>query len=125
MGGLQFTKSHEWILFDEDENTAKIGISDYAQEELGDIVFVNLPEIGDRFDLGDVVADIESVKAVSDIYSPIAGVVKAINEELFDSPEIINEDPHEAWFIEFSDVTETEDFLTEDEYNVFVKGGGE
>lgn len=125
MGELQFTKSHEWILFDEDENTAKIGISDYAQEELGDIVFVNLPEIGDRFDLGDVVADIESVKAVSDIYSPIAGVVKAINEELFDSPEIINEDPHEAWFIEFSDVTETEDFLTEDEYNVFVKGGGE
>lgn len=125
MGELQFTKSHEWILFDEDENTAKIGISDYAQEELGDIVFVNLPEIGDRFDLGDVVADIESVKAVSDIYSPIAGVVKAINEELLDSPEIINEDPHEAWFIEFSDVTETEDFLTEDEYNVFVKGGGE
>lgn len=125
MGGLQFTKSHEWILFDEDENTAKIGISDYAQEELGDIVFVNLPEIGDSFDLGDVVADIESVKAVSDIYSPIAGVVKAINEELFDSPEIINEDPHEAWFIEFSDVTETEGFLTEDEYNVFVKGGGE
>lgn len=125
MGGLQFTKSHEWILFDEDENTAKIGISDYAQEELGDIVFVNLPEIGDSFDLGDVVADIESVKAVSDIYSPIAGVVKAINEELLDSPEIINEDPHEAWFIEFSDVTETEDFLTEDEYNVFVKGGGE
>ena len=72
-----------------------------------------------------MVADIESVKAVSDIYSPIAGVVKAINEELLDSPEIINEDPHEAWFIEFSDVTETEDFLTEDEYNVFVKGGGE
>lgn len=121
---LKFTKSHEWVLFS-DETTAKVGISDYAQGELGDIVFINLPEVGDAFAMGDVFADLESVKAVSDIYLPVAGTVLAINEELLDSPEMINEDPYEAWFVEVGDIDESEDFLTEEEYDAFIKAGGE
>ncbi len=121
---MQFTKSHEWVLFT-DDTTARVGISDYAQSELGDIVFVNLPEVGDEFDVGDVFADLESVKAVSDLYMPVSGTVTAINEELLDSPELVNEDPYEAWFIEVSSVEDTEDFLSEEEYNKFVQSGGE
>lgn len=121
---LKFTKSHEWVLFT-DDTTAKVGISDYAQSELGDIVFINLPEVGDAFAIGDVFADLESVKAVSDIYLPVDGTVLSINEELLDSPEMINEDPYEAWFVEVGEIDETEDFLTEEEYDAFIKAGGE
>lgn len=121
---MKFTKSHEWVLFTDDA-TARVGISDYAQSELGDIVFVNLPEVGDEFDVGDVFADLESVKAVSDLYMPVAGTVTAVNEELLDSPELVNEDPYEAWFIEVGSIEDTEDFLSEEEYNKFVQAGGE
>lgn len=121
---IKFTKSHEWVVFGEDD-TARIGISDYAQNELGDIVFVNLPEVGDAFGVGDVFADLESVKAVSDLYMPVAGTITAINEELLDSPELVNEDPYEAWFIEVGSIEETEDFLTQPEYEAFLQSGGE
>lgn len=120
----QFTKSHEWVAFS-DETTAKIGISDFAQSELGDLVFINLPEVGDSFSLGDVLADVESVKAVSDIYSPVSGTVVAVNEELLDSPELVNEEAYEAWFVEMGDIEETEELIDQGEYDAFVQSGGE
>ncbi len=114
-----YSKSHEWIKF-LDDTTALIGITDFAQSELGDIVFVNLPEVEDTIEVEDSFADVESVKAVSDIYSPVAGTVSKINEELFDSPELINESPYDAWLIEVSDITEKDDLLTAEEYEAFL-----
>ena len=84
---LKYSKSHEWVK--EDGDVVVIGLTDYAQSELGDLVFVNLPEEGDEVTAGEVFADVESVKAVSDVYSPVSGTVSAINEELLDAPESI------------------------------------
>ena len=111
---LQYSDSHEWVK--NEGNTVKIGISDYAQDALGDLVFVNLPEVGDKVSLGVPFADVESVKAVSDVYSPVSGEVVAINEELLDAPEKINETPYEAWFIEVGEVTDTAKLLGAQEY---------
>jgi glycine cleavage system H protein len=110
-----FMKSHEWVQF-LDETTARIGISDYAQKELGDLVFINLPEVGDELEAGGEFADVESVKAVSSIYSPVTGTVKAINEELLDHPELVNADAFDAWFIEVEDIRDQAELLTEEEY---------
>ena len=112
---LLFTKSHEWVQFISD-TTARVGISDYAQGELGDLVFINLPEVGDEVEAGEEFADVESVKAVSGIYSPVSGVVKAINEDLLDHPEYVNADAYEAWFMEVEDITDKSDLMTEEEY---------
>ncbi len=106
---LKYTKSHEWIR--EEDGLHVIGLSDYAQEALGDIVFVNLLETGDTVTAGDSFADVESVKAVSDVFSPVTGTVAAINEALLDNPALVNEDPYGAWLIKVSDVTETEELL--------------
>ncbi len=106
---LKYTKSHEWIR--EEDGLHVIGLSDYAQEALGDIVFVNLLETGDTVTAGDSFADVESVKAVSDVFSPVTGTVAAINEALLDNPALVNEDPYGAWLIRVSDVTETEELL--------------
>lgn len=106
---LKYAASHEWIK-DEDGLTV-IGLTDFAQEALGDLVFVNLPEEGDEVTAGESFADVESVKAVSDVFSPVSGTVAAINEELLDAPESINEDPYGAWFIKVENVTATEDLL--------------
>jgi glycine cleavage system H protein len=116
---LKYSKSHEWVRYDGDE--AYIGISDYAQSSLGDLVFVNLPEIDDQIEMGEAFGDVESVKAVSDIMSPVSGTVLEINEELLDSPELINESPYDAWFIKVGDITETEDLLDADAYDAFVE----
>ncbi|MBQ8151751.1 MAG: glycine cleavage system protein GcvH [Firmicutes bacterium] len=116
---LKYSKSHEWIKEDGDE--VVIGLTDYAQSELGDLVFVNLPEEGDEVVAGEAFADVESVKAVSDVYSPVTGTVSAINEDLMDAPESINESPYDAWFIRVSDVGETEELLTAEEYEAFVE----
>lgn len=116
---LKYSKSHEWIKEEGDE--VIIGLTDYAQSELGDLVFVNLPEEGDEVTAGDAFADVESVKAVSDVYSPVTGVVSAVNEELMDAPESINESPYDAWFIKVSDVSETEELLSGEEYEAFVE----
>ena len=89
---LQYTRSHEWVRTEGD--TATIGITDHAQEELGDIVFVELPEEGATFDVGDAFGTVESVKAVSDLYAPVGGEVVEVNEVLNDTPEKINEDPY-------------------------------
>jgi len=115
-----YTETHEWIQF-LDETTARIGISDYAQSELGDLVFVNLPEEGDSVEAGEPFAEVESVKAVSNVYSPVTGTVKAINEALLDQPELINSDALDAWFIEVENISDKVKLLTEDEYNNLIE----
>ena len=115
----RYSKSHEWVALDGD--VAVVGLTDYAQSELGDLVFVNLPEVGDTVEAGEVFGDVESVKAVSDVYSPVTGEVTEINEELLDSPELINDDAYEAWFIKVKDVSATEELLTAEEYKAFVE----
>lgn len=114
-----YAKSHEWVIFDGDE--AIIGISDYAQSELGDLVFVNLPEVDDEVEVGEAFADVESVKAVSDIYSPVTGVISEINEELLDAPEKINEDAFGAWFIKVKDITDKAELINAEEYEAFCE----
>ena len=107
---LRYTKSHEWILF-ADDGTAKVGLTDHAQEALGDLVFVNLPQVGDELTCGEALGDVESVKAVADVYSPVSGTVKAVNEDLLDAPEAINADPYGAWLVEVEDITDQEELL--------------
>ena len=114
-----YTKTHEWIDFS-DDGKARIGITDFAQQELGDIVYVNLPEIGDSFEAGEVFADIESVKTAEDIFTPVSGKVISVNEELLDKPELVNENAFEAWFAELEDVTEPADLMNAEEYEQFV-----
>lgn len=106
---LLYAKSHEWVRKDGD--TYVIGLSDFAQDELGDIVFVNLPQEGDSVSVGEAFSDVESVKAVSDVLSPISGTVVAVNEELLDDPAKVNADPYGAWFVKVENVTEEEELL--------------
>ena len=109
---LRYSKEHEWVRLDGDEAT--VGITDYAQEELGDIVYVELPEEGEEFKLSDSFAIVESVKAASDVYSPLSGEVVAVNTELVDKPELVNEDPYGAgWMIRLrpGDAREMDDLL--------------
>ena len=107
---LRYTKSHEWVLFAGD-GSAKVGLTDHAQAARGDIVFVNLPEAGDSLTKGEALGDVESVKAVSDIYSPGTGTVKAVNESLLDAPESITAAPYGAWLVEVEDISDKEELL--------------
>lgn len=114
---LKYSKEHEWALAD--GNRVKIGITDFAQSELGDIVFVELPEVGDEISVGSSFGTVESVKTVSELYAPVSGKIVEINEELSDSPELINEGPYESgWMIvvEMSDASELESLLTPEQY---------
>ena len=106
---LKYSKSHEWVRMDGD--VAVIGISDFAQDALGDLVFVNLPQVGDDVTAGEAFGDVESVKAVSDLMSPVTGTVCEINEELLDAPENLINDPYGAWIIKVENVTDTEELL--------------
>jgi glycine cleavage system H protein len=116
---LQYTRSHEWVRTEGD--TATIGITDYAQDELGDIVFVELPEEGATFDAGDSFGTVESVKAVSDIYTPVGGEVVEVNEALNDTPEKINEDPYgDGWIIKLR-VSGEGDLLSASDYEQFLE----
>ena len=115
---LMYSKSHEWVK--EEGDLYVIGITDFAQSELGDLVFVNLPEVDDDVTVEEAFADVESLKAVSVILSPVSGVVAEINEELLDAPQMINEAPYDAWFIKVADVTDKEELLTAEEYEAFV-----
>ena len=117
---LKYAKSHEWVEFLED-GSARIGMTDSAQDQMGDLVFVNLPEPEDEVTAGEAFGDVESVKAVSDVYSPITGVVAEINEDLLDSPESINSDPYGAWMIRVSDIGDQEELMSAEEYEEFVK----
>jgi len=110
---LLYTKSHEWVEL-LDDGTAFVGLDDYAQNELGDLVFINLPEIGDEVVAGEPFGDVESVKAVSDIYSPISGKVAEINEDVLDNPAAINEDAFGAWLIKVEEITDKADLLDAD-----------
>ena len=106
---LKYSKSHEWIRYEDD--VAVIGISDFAQDALGDVVFVNLPAPGDEVVAGESFGDVESVKAVSDLISPVSGIVLEVNDELEDSPENLNSDPYGAWIIKVEQVTDAEELL--------------
>lgn len=115
---LKYTKSHEWLK-EEADGSYTVGLTDYAQDQLGDIVFINLPAEGDEAEAGEALADVESVKAVFDVFSPVTGTISAVNEELMDEPQKINQDPYEAWIARISDVTDTEELLTAAEYADF------
>lgn len=122
MSLLKFSKEHEWVKVDGDEGT--VGISGYAQEALGDVVFVELPEIGAMVSISDEVAVIESVKAASEIYSPVSGQITAINHKLEADPSIVNNSPFDdGWIfkIKISDASELETLMDEPEYEAFLK----
>ena len=119
---LKYSKSHEWIKYEGD--VAIIGISDYAQDALGDVVFVNLPSVGDEVTAGESFGDVESVKAVSDLISPVSGVICEVNEALDDAPETLNEDPYGAWIIKVENVTEEEELLDAAAYEAFCAEEG-
>ena len=119
---LKYTKDHEWMVMEGD--IAVIGISDFAQDALGDVVFINLPEVGDTVTAGESFGDIESVKAVSDVNSPVTGVIVAVNEDLADSPENLNSDPYGSWIIKVEKITATEELLDAAAYEAFCAEEG-
>ncbi|HXR36862.1 MAG TPA: glycine cleavage system protein GcvH [Candidatus Binataceae bacterium] len=119
--GLKYSKEHEWVATE--ETVATIGITDYAQDQLGEIVYVELPAVGDKISKDDAFGVVESVKAVSDIYAPVSGTVVEVNQELPESPEMINEDPYgDGWLVKVkvSDPSELDDLLDHDEYEELV-----
>jgi len=120
----RYTKEHEWI--EVGGKTGKVGITDYAQDTLGDIVFVDLPKVGSSLEKGKVFGSVESVKAVSDLYSPVTGTVTEVNEELATAPEKINTDAHSAWILELelSDPSEIATLLSAEDYQKFISEEG-
>lgn len=121
---LKYTEEHEWILVE--ENQGRIGITDYAQDSLGDVVYVELPEVGDKVVKGEAFGSVESVKAASDLYAPVSGTVVEVNGDLEDSPELVNENPYDdGWMIvvEVEDESDLDDLLTPDEYKELVEEG--
>jgi len=119
---LRYSKDHEWVRVDGDRAT--IGISDYAQDNLQDVVFIDLPEVGRQLQQGDIFGSIESVKAVSDLISPVSGEVIAVNEELPDAPEVVNQDPYVGgWMIvvQMDDPSEVEELMTAEQYREYVE----
>lgn len=119
---LKYSKSHEWLK--EEDGVSVIGISDFAQDALGDVVFVNLPEVGDDAAAGEAFGDVESVKAVSDLISPVSGTVCEVNEDLLDQPELLNENPYGTWIIKVENVTDTEELLDAAAYEAFCAEEG-
>ncbi len=118
---LKFSKEHEWVLVE--GNVATVGITDYAQDQLGDIVFVELPGVGDKVSKEDAFGVVESVKAVSDVYAPVSGKVLEVNDDLPENPEMLNEDPYgDGWMIkiEMNDLEELQDLMTAAEYEEYV-----
>jgi glycine cleavage system H protein len=119
---LLYTKEHEWIRVE--DGKAYVGITDYAQDQLGDVVFVEIPEIGDEFAPGDGMVVIESVKAVADVFAPVSGLVEEVNEELLDRPELVNESPYDdGWMVllTIEDETQLEDLLDSAGYGKFLE----
>ena len=119
---LQYSKSHEWVKAE--DGVTVVGISDFAQNALGDVVFVNLPAEGDSVAAGEAFGDVESVKAVSDLVSPVTGTVSAVNEELLDAPEMLNSDPYGAWLIKVENVEGSEELLDAAAYEAFCTEEG-
>ena len=119
---LQYAKSHEWLKME--DGIATIGISNFAQEALGDVVFITLPAVGDAVRAGESFGDVESVKAVSDLVCPVSGIICEVNESLEDSPEQLNSDPYSTWIIKVQSITETEALLDADAYEAFCEQEG-
>ncbi|PAB57721.1 glycine cleavage system protein GcvH [Anaeromicrobium sediminis] len=119
--GIYYSKDHEWIKVE--GNEASIGITDYAQHALGEIVYVEMPEVDDELNAGDVFGVIESVKAASDSYMPVSGKITGINEELEDSPELLNNSPYESWIlkVEISDLSELDSLMDHEDYKAFCE----
>ncbi len=119
---MKYSKDHEWMK--EEDGVVVVGISDFAQDALGDVVFVNLPGEGDEVTAGEAFGDVESVKAVSDLVSPVTGTVCAVNEDLLDEPEQLNKAPYDAWLIKVENVTGTEELLDAAAYEAFCAQEG-
>ena len=119
---LLYTKSHEWVRME--DGAAVVGLTDYAQNALGDLVFINLPLAGDEISFGEQLADVESVKAVSDVFSPVSGTVETVNEDLLDHPEKINQAPYEAWIARIAPITDKAELLTPAEYEELIAKEG-
>lgn len=119
-GDLRYTSEHEWLRQEED-GTVTIGITDYAQSSLGDLVYVELPEVGQEVDSGNDMAVVESVKAASDVYAPVSGSVVAVNESLADDPETINSDPYgDGWLVRIEPGEDGVETMSPDEYQQFI-----
>jgi len=122
----KYTREHEWVKL-ESENEALIGITDYAQEELGDVVYLNLPSVGDKVEQGKKLGEVESVKAVSDIFTPVSGELIAVNQELDEQPELVNQDPYgKGWIarVRLSDPGQMDGLLSSQEYEAFLAQEG-
>ena len=122
--GLKYSREHEWVSVENDD-AGVIGITDFAQNELGDVVYVEVPELGEKISKDDPFGAVESVKAVSDLYAPVSGTVTEVNDALPDTPELINEDPYgEGWIIKvaMSDVDELDDLMKPEEYTEYCEG---
>jgi len=122
--GYLYSREHEWILVDND--TCTLGITEFAQAELGEVVFVELPEVGQVFDSGDEIGTIESVKAVAEIFTPVAGEVVEVNDGVVDDPEVLNDDPHqEGWLVKFrfSSADDLKALMNAEQYEEYVKSG--
>jgi glycine cleavage system H protein len=117
----KYTKDHEWIKVDGD--TGRVGITDYAQKQLGDVVYLDLPQVGRSLNVGESFGTVESVKAVSELYSPVSGVVTAVNSALADKPEKVNSDPHASWMIEvkLASPSELDALMAAEQYSDLVK----
>lgn len=118
--GLKYSKTHEWVKM-LDAASCLVGITDFAQSELGDLVFINLPQTGDETVMGETFCDVESVKAVSDVISPVTGTVSEVNEELLDSPQKLNEDAYGAWIAKIENITGTEELMDASAYEAFLQ----
>ena len=119
---LKYSKSHEWVKME--DGVAVVGITDFAQDALGDVVFINLPQEGDSVTAGESLGDVESVKAVSDILCPVSGTVAAVNEDLADAPEALNSDPYGSWIIKVDNITDEEDLMDAAAYEAFCAQEG-
>lgn len=119
---LKYTKDHEWLKMEGD--VAVVGITDFAQNALGDVVFINLPQEGDEVTAGESFGDVESVKAVSDVMSPVSGIISAVNSDLEDAPENLNSDPYGSWIIKIESISDTEDLMDAAAYEAFCAEEG-
>jgi len=119
---LKYAKSHEWSKL-EDDNIIRIGITDFAQEELGDLVYIKLPEMGKQFNAGEQCAVVESVKTASDLYSPVTGTIVAINEAITDAPEQVNDEPYDIWLfcIKADNIAELDNLMDASAYEAMIK----
>lgn len=119
---IRYTEDHEWAAVDGE--TVRIGVSDYAQDQLGDIVFVEMPEIGDMFEKGDEFGTLESVKAVSELYLPMGGEIVAVNEVLLETPELINQEAYASWIVEIrpTDLAEYDELMSAEDYIDMLRG---